>query len=76
MADDVERIAEAGKVASMVGVEGGQSIGSSLGALRILAGLGARYLTLTHATTCRGPTQGPANGPRGLTTFGEEVVAS
>ena len=47
-ADDVERIAATGRVASLIGVEGGHSIGSSLGALRILAGLGAGYLTLTH----------------------------
>ena len=45
-ADDVERIAATGRVASMIGVEGGQSIGSSLGALRILAGPGRR---LPHA---------------------------
>ena len=47
-ADDVERIAASGRVASMIGVEGGHSIGGSLGALRILARLGAGYMTLTH----------------------------
>src|SRR6478672_10569428 len=45
-AEDVERISAAGRVASMIGVEGGHSIGCSLGALRILAGLGAGYMTL------------------------------
>jgi membrane dipeptidase len=74
-ADDVERIAAAGRVASMIGVEGGQSIGSSLGALRILAGLGAGYLTLTHNDDT--PWADSGTGDRahgGLTTFGEEVV--
>ena len=74
-ADDVERIARAGKVASMIGVEGGQSIGGSLGALRILARLGAGYLTLTHNDDT--PWADSATGARahgGLTAFGEEVV--
>ena len=59
----------------MIGVEGGQSIGSSLGALRILAGLGAGYLTLTHNDDT--PWADSGTGERahgGLTTFGEEVV--
>ncbi len=74
-ADDVERIAATGRVASMIGVEGGQSIGSSLGALRILAGLGAGYLTLTHNDDT--PWADSGTGERehgGLTTFGEKVV--
>jgi membrane dipeptidase len=74
-ADDVERIARAGKVASMLGVEGGQSIGGSLGALRILARLGAGYLTLTHNDDT--PWADSATGMQahgGLTAFGEEVV--
>src|SRR5918994_33411 len=74
-ADDVERIARAGKVASILGVEGGQSIGGSLGALRVLARLGAGYLTLTHNDDT--PWADSATGARahgGLTTFGEEVV--
>jgi membrane dipeptidase len=74
-ADDVERIARAGKVASMLGVEGGQSIGGSLGALRVLARLGAGYLTLTHNDDT--PWADSGTGERahgGLTRFGEEVV--
>ena len=74
-ADDVERIAASGRVASLIGVEGGQSIGSSLGALRILASLGAGYLTLTHNDDT--PWADSGTGERahgGLTTFGEEVV--
>jgi membrane dipeptidase len=74
-AADVERIASAGRVASMIGVEGGHSIGGSLGTLRILARLGAGYLTLTHNDDT--PWADSATGERthgGLTRFGEEVV--
>jgi membrane dipeptidase len=74
-ADDVERIARAGRVASLIGVEGGQSIGGSLGALRILAGLGAGYLTLTHnEDTAWADSATGAHPHGGLTAFGEEVV--
>ncbi len=74
-ADDVERIAARGKVASMIGVEGGHSLGGSLGTLRVLAELGAGYLTLTHnddTAWADSATGLHSNG--GLTTFGEEVV--
>jgi membrane dipeptidase len=74
-ADDVERITAAGRVASMIGVEGGQSIGGSLGTLRMLARLGAGYMTLTHnhnTAWADSASDEPAHG--GLTAFGEEVV--
>jgi len=74
-ADDVERARDDGKIASMIGVEGGQSIGCSLGALRMLARLGAGYMTLTHNDDT--PWADSATGERahgGLTRFGEEVV--
>src|SRR6266508_3464127 len=74
-AGDVERVGASGRVASMIGVEGGQSIGSSLGALRVLAALGAGYMTLTHNHStpwADSATDTPAHG--GLTRFGEEVV--
>jgi len=64
-----------GRVASMIGVEGGQSIGCSLGALRTLARLGAGYMTLTHNDNtpwADSATDTPVHG--GLTRFGEEVV--
>jgi membrane dipeptidase len=74
-ADDVVRIARGGKVASMIGVEGGQSIGGSLGALGILARLGAGYLTLTHNDDTPWADSGTgARAHGGLTAFGEEVV--
>jgi membrane dipeptidase len=74
-ADDVEGAASNRRVASLIGAEGGQSIGSSLGALRVLASLGAAYMTLTHnhnTPWADSATDTPAHG--GLTRFGEEVV--
>ena len=74
-AADVERIAASGRVASMIGIEGGQSIGCSLGALRVLARFGVGYLTLTHNDD--NPWADSATGTAshgGLTRFGEEVV--
>jgi membrane dipeptidase len=74
-ADDVERIAAAARVASMIGVEGGHAIGGSLGTLRVLAELGMGYLTLTHNDDT--PWADSATGEHshgGLTRFGEEVV--
>ena len=74
-ADDVEAAFEAGKIASLIGMEGGHSIGSSLATLRMFYRLGARYMTLTHnknvpwADSCTDTPQ--ANG---LTDFGREVV--
>ncbi|MBW3540070.1 MAG: dipeptidase [Planctomycetes bacterium] len=74
-ADDVERIHRAGRIASMIGVEGGHSIENSLSLLRIYEGLGVRYMTLTHSDTldwADSATDEPRHG--GLTAFGEEVV--
>jgi membrane dipeptidase len=72
---DVERIHKQGKIASMIGMEGGHSIDNSLANLRMFFQLGARYLTLTH--TANTPWADSANGPvehHGLTPFGEAVV--
>jgi membrane dipeptidase len=74
-ADDVRRIMAAGKVASLLGAEGGHSIGSSLGTLRGLYALGVRYMTLTHNKNvpwADSATDDPEHG--GLTDFGREVV--
>ena len=74
-ADDVQRIFGEGKIASLIGLEGGHSIDSSLGALRMFARLGARYMTLTHSKNvpwADSATDTPERG--GLTAFGEEVV--
>jgi membrane dipeptidase len=74
-ADDVERIAAAGRVASMIGVEGGHAIGRSLGTLRVMAELGMGYLTLTHNDDTPWADSATGEHPHGgLTRFGEEVV--
>lgn len=73
--DDIERIHESGKIASMIGVEGGHCIENSLNVLRQLYKLGARYMTLTHSDTldwADSATDEFRHG--GLTPFGEEVV--
>jgi membrane dipeptidase len=74
-AADAEQIMAAGKVASLIGAEGGHSIGCSLGVLRALHMLGVRYLTLTHNRNlpwADSATDEPACG--GLTDFGRDVV--
>ncbi|MEZ5419132.1 MAG: dipeptidase [Vicinamibacterales bacterium] len=72
---DVERIFARGRIASMIGMEGGHSIDSSLATLRMMHALGARYMTLTHNNNtpwADAAADTPAHG--GLTRFGEEVV--
>ncbi len=74
-ADDVERIFKRGRIASLIGMEGGHSIDNSLGALRMFHRLGARYMTLTHSRNipwADAATDAPALG--GLSPFGETVV--
>jgi membrane dipeptidase len=74
-ADDVVRIHKAGKVASMIGVEGGRQIGGSLAALRQYYNLGARYMTLTHNQTTEW-ADSATDDPKydGLSPFGVQVV--
>ena len=74
-ADDVIRIQKSGKIASLIGVEGGHCIEDSIENLRRLHALGAGYMTLTHSDTLAwadAATDDPQHG--GLTPFGEEVV--
>ncbi|MCH8616474.1 dipeptidase [Sphingomonas sp. SM33] len=74
-ADDFERIHRKGKIASVMGVEGGHQIGGSMAALRQYYRLGARYMTLTHFATndwADSATDDPKYG--GLSPFGVEVV--
>ena len=75
-AADVRAARDAGKVASLMGVEGGQQIDESLAVLRSYARAGARYMTLTWSTThswADSATDEPVHG--GLSAFGREVVA-
>ena len=72
---DVERARRHGRIASLMGAEGGHSIDSSLGTLRMLFALGVRYLTLTHNDNvpwADSATDVPVLG--GLSPFGREVV--
>ncbi|MFA9215594.1 MAG: dipeptidase [Sphingomonadaceae bacterium] len=72
---DIRRIAAKGKVASLLGMEGGHVLENSLGALRIYYELGARYMTLTHNVTL--DWADAALGEQrhhGLTPFGKEIV--
>jgi len=74
-AADIRRIHRSGKIASLIGVEGGHSINNSLATLRMMYDLGARYMTLTH-TRNTGWADAATDTPthQGLTLFGQEVV--
>jgi membrane dipeptidase len=74
-AADVTRAHKAGRIASLIGVEGGHQINNSLDVLRAYYDLGARYMTLTHSNNTAwadSATDNPAH--HGLTPFGKEVV--
>ncbi len=74
-ADDVVRIHRQGRIASLIGIEGGYSIADSLGLLREFQRAGVRYMTLTHSTTISW-ADSATDAPRhdGLSPFGEAVV--
>lgn len=75
-AREVREAFDKGRIASLLGMEGGHVIENSLGALRAFHELGARYLTLTHSQTidwADSATDAARHG--GLTPFGREVVA-
>jgi membrane dipeptidase len=74
-AQDVERVHRAGKIACMIGIEGGHQIDADLAVLRQMYELGARYMTLTHTLDtpwADSATDNPAH--HGLTSFGRTVV--
>ncbi|XP_060693658.1 dipeptidase 1-like isoform X1 [Hemiscyllium ocellatum] len=79
-ADGITEVFQSGKIASLIGVEGGHGIDNSLGALRMFYELGVRYLTLTH--TCNTPWADSSRvdsgsvkpGVNGLSDFGKKVV--
>jgi membrane dipeptidase len=74
-ADDIERAHKQGKIASLIGMEGGHSINSSLAVLRMMYRLGARYMTLTHSLNTPW-ADSATDDPKldGLSPFGEQVV--
>jgi membrane dipeptidase len=74
-ASETERAMKAGKIASLIGMEGGHSIDDSLGTLRMFYALGARYMTLTHNSNLRwADAAADKPGVGGLSKFGEEVI--
>ena len=79
-ADDIERIHRQGKIAALIGIEGGHAIEDSLRLLRDFYALGVRYMTLTHVNTNNwADSSGDIDKPgvvhhNGLTDFGKQVV--
>ncbi|HEX5425677.1 MAG TPA: dipeptidase [Candidatus Acidoferrales bacterium] len=74
-AADVRRAHQEGKIAALMGVEGGHMIADDLGVLRIYAALGVRYMTLTHmVNTDWGDSSTDKPAHNGLTDFGKQVV--
>lgn len=74
-ADDVVRAEKQGKIASLIGMEGGHSINSSLATLRMMHRLGARYMTLTHSLNVPWADSATDTASSdGLSPFGEQVV--
>lgn len=72
---DIERIRKEGKIASLIGVEGGHSIENSIENLRRLHKLGAGYMTLTHSDTLSWADSATDTGKhQGLSPLGEEIV--
>jgi membrane dipeptidase len=74
-AEEVRQAHKEGKIAALMGVEGGHMIASDLGVLRVYAALGVRYMTLTHSGNdewADSSTDKPAHN--GLTDFGKDVV--
>ena len=75
-ASDVNRIHKEGKIASLIGIEGGHSLGNSLAVLRMYHQMGARFLTLTNTDNCDvADSAGDKAQHKGLSKFGEQVVA-
>jgi membrane dipeptidase len=74
-ADDIVRIHKTGRIASLIGIEGGHQIGGSLAALRQFYDLGARYMTFTHFKNnefADSATDDPQY--HGITDFGRTVI--
>ena len=74
-ADDIERIHREGRIASLIGIEGGHQINNSMAVLREMYALGARYMTLTHTLHtdwADSATADPVHN--GLTPFGKAVI--
>jgi membrane dipeptidase len=74
-AEDVRKAHKQGKIAALMGMEGGHMINNSLAVLRMYAALGVRYLTLTHSVNVDwADSSGDQPKHNGLTDFGKDVV--
>ncbi|CAG9770558.1 unnamed protein product [Ceutorhynchus assimilis] len=71
---DIRSVHKQGKIASLIGVEGGHALGNSLAVLRMFYNLGARYLTITHSCDTAWATGQDTTTRQGLSDFGEIVV--
>jgi membrane dipeptidase len=73
--NDIERIRKSGKIASLIGIEGGHSIDGSMDILRTMYRLGVRYMTLTHSESLDW-ADSATDTPRcnGLSPFGEDII--
>ena len=75
-ADQIEQVVANVRIASLLGIEGGHSIGNSLGTLRMMYRLGVRYMTLTHTSNTDWADSATDDvGVGGLSSFGRKVVA-
>nr|CAH7713254.1 unnamed protein product [Callosobruchus chinensis] len=71
---DIRRVHKEGRIASLIGVEGGHALGNSLAVLRTFYNLGARYLTITHSCDTPWATGQDSKTDDGLSEFGRSVV--
>ncbi|KAJ8924546.1 hypothetical protein NQ315_000694 [Exocentrus adspersus] len=72
--DELKQIHKAGRIASLIGVEGGHALGNSLAVLRTFYNLGARYLTITHNCDTPWATGTSTQKQDGLSAFGQSVI--
>jgi len=74
-AEEVRVAYQQGKIAALIGIEGGHMIASDLGVLRSFAALGARYMTLTHSGNCEWADSSTDKAAHnGLAPFGKRVI--
>ncbi|VEN59569.1 unnamed protein product, partial [Callosobruchus maculatus] len=71
---EIRRVHKEGRIASLIGVEGGHALGNSLAVLRTFYNLGARYLTITHSCDTPWATGQDSKTDDGLSEFGRSVV--
>ncbi|KAG5887853.1 hypothetical protein JTB14_005619 [Gonioctena quinquepunctata] len=73
-AQEIRSVHKGGRIASLIGVEGGHALGNSLAVLRTFYNLGARYLTITHSCDTPWATGTNTQAQEGLSDFGRSVI--